>query len=334
MRLLLIRHGETVDNVAQIYAGTRDSPLTNHGALQALRLGSYLASANIRVSKIFSSDLQRAFKTAESIRLAQPTPLSETTKSKLLREQDFGSYEGKGFAERPRASDKRGQDAHLEYVRNDPDFKDMESKQSMILRVKTFVDSHLLDLLQKEADNDAVIIVAHGIILSYLWRDILRRFDQRNVLIAPDVMIADRGKGLQYLGGWSNTGYLELGVNRKAASTQISRKASVSEPEVSTAVLQTTNTHTPPESPTSQVTAEITDPVILNGLISMPLQASSNILTPPRPSSFQTLSLMVRAVNCQDHLRDLKKTRGGIGSIKYDEKQTTVDSFFKRRKLE
>ncbi|KAM3468559.1 hypothetical protein MY5147_007828, partial [Beauveria neobassiana] len=44
MRLLLIRHGETVDNVAGIFAGVRDSALTTHGVLQAGRLGGHLAA--------------------------------------------------------------------------------------------------------------------------------------------------------------------------------------------------------------------------------------------------------------------------------------------------
>jgi hypothetical protein len=45
------------------------------------------------------------------------------------------------------------------------------------------------------------------------------------------------------------------------------------------------------------------------------------------------MSLVVKAVNSQEHLKGLKKTRGGIGSSKHDEKQKTMDSFFKRQKL-
>lgn len=39
--------------------------------------------------------------------------------------------------------------------------------------------------------------------------------------------------------------------------------------------------------------------------------------------------LRIIAVNRVDHLQGLKKTRGGIGSAKFDNKQKTVDSFFK-----
>jgi hypothetical protein len=43
---------------------------------------------------------------------------------------------------------------------------------------------------------------------------------------------------------------------------------------------------------------------------------------------------VVNAVNSQEHLKGLKKTRGGIGNLKHDSNQQKVDSFFKKRKLE
>ena len=38
----------------------------------------------------------------------------------------------------------------------------------------------------------------------------------------------------------------------------------------------------------------------------------------------------VLAVNCQDHLRGVKRTRGGIGSARHDEGQKSIKTFFKR----
>jgi 2,3-bisphosphoglycerate-dependent phosphoglycerate mutase len=38
--------------------------------------------------------------------------------------------------------------------------------------------------------------------------------------------------------------------------------------------------------------------------------------------------ITVVGTNCVDHLKGLKKTRGGIGSSTFDAKQKTVDSFF------
>src|ERR1700759_2039622 len=64
MRLFLIRHGETVDNVAGLYAGTLDSALTNHGVEQANRLGEFFTQNEVIFSHIFASPLSRAFRTA------------------------------------------------------------------------------------------------------------------------------------------------------------------------------------------------------------------------------------------------------------------------------
>lgn len=62
----------------------------------------------------------------------------------------------------------------------------------------------------------------------------------------------------------------------------------------------------------------------------------SGILAPPIPSTRSLLSdgqdkvrLSVVSINNTDHLQGLRKTRGGIGSAKFDSKQKTMDSFFK-----
>ncbi|KAB8300976.1 hypothetical protein EYC80_002900 [Monilinia laxa] len=210
MRLLLVRHGETVDNVANVYAGHTDSALTNHGVLQANRLGIHLSAS--KISNVFSSDLQRAVKTAEAICAAQDSRTSlEVTKLKLLREQDFGYYEKKPFHQCLKDSKKTSKETYSEAHRTHPGFKDVESKGSMKGRMETFVKEHLMHLLDnndRNLDDHTVVIVAHGIILGQLWRVVLRQFNSKNVFIGPDVPNPERG--LENIGGWSNTGYLDL----------------------------------------------------------------------------------------------------------------------------
>jgi hypothetical protein len=99
MKLLLIRHGETVDNVAGLYAGVRNSALTVHGFEQANRLGDYISKTYPKATHIFASPLTRALKTAQAIQKAQNAhvdgdKLGITTVPDLI-EQDFGSSEGK-----------------------------------------------------------------------------------------------------------------------------------------------------------------------------------------------------------------------------------------------
>ncbi|KAF7905392.1 uncharacterized protein EAF01_005913 [Botrytis porri] len=323
MRLLLIRHGETVDNVANVYAGVTDSALTNHGALQANRLGTHLAAS--KVSRIFSSDLQRAVKTAEAIRVAQDNdPSFEVTKLELLREQDFGHYEKKPFHERSKDPNKTGKEVHSEAHRMDPGFKDVESKESMKKRMETFVNEHLMHLLnidQINMNDHTIVIVAHGIILNHLWRVILKRFNPKNVSIGPDVPRPERG--LEYLGGWSNTGYLDLDIKpvQEVSPFKVGSVPSVSDEQFN-----------------AQTSVELLKNKIDHSEISS-LNNQSNVedilklLNHAVDKVEVTMSLMIKSVNNVDHLKGLKKTRGGLGSLKHDSTQRTMDSFFKKRKL-
>lgn len=199
-------------------AGVRDSALTNHGALQTERLGSHLAAREIGFTRIFSSDLQRAFKTAEAIRTAQiaatddKSSLLTTIKVPLLREQDFGSFEGKHVS--TRSSHAKG--TYVDIAQAQPqridDFRDVETKEAMTARADEFIDKHLLPLLPaREVDEDHVVaVVSHGILLAVLWRSLLRRFSAGSVSFAPGIAPAGKAVSVEFLGGWSNTGYLEL----------------------------------------------------------------------------------------------------------------------------
>ncbi|QSZ31807.1 hypothetical protein DSL72_001376 [Monilinia vaccinii-corymbosi] len=322
MRLLLIRHGETVDNVANVYAGHTDSALTNHGALQANRLGTHLAAS--KISQIFSSDLQRAIKTAEAILEAQDNGTDlRVTELELLREQDFGYYEKRAFRERPKDSDKTGKETHFEAHQASSGFKDVESRKSMKERMETFVKLHLTRLLDNngESPNDhAIVIVAHGIILGHLWRVILRLFNPKNVSIGPDVPNPDRG--LEHLGAWSNTGYLDLDI-RSIQDVPLAKVGSAplldKEPNAQARVELSKDEMKHPDVPSLDVQSNPSKPV--------------KLLSDGLGNSQITMSLIVRSINNQDHLRGLKRTRGGIGSLKHDSSQRTMDSFFKKRKL-
>ncbi|TGJ85209.1 hypothetical protein E0Z10_g3557 [Xylaria hypoxylon] len=255
MRLLLVRHGESVDNVAGLYAGSRDSSLTNHGVLQAKRLGAHIASRRATIGPIrhlFASNLQRAYHTADAIveacQLQNGDPASLVTPSMIhiedLREKDFGSSEGKKFG--ARESDDGS-----------------ESPQSMRLRIDRFLDYHLNPIVDRlAAENATVVVVAHGIILNVLLKALLSRYVPKS----PSQLLGEQS-GSEYLAPWSNTGVLQ-------------------------ARLELVGSH---------------DSRQLHGA--------------------ETIHIMIEHINNVDHLQGLKKTRGGIGSAKFDSRQRTMDSF-------
>jgi broad specificity phosphatase PhoE len=84
-----VRHGQSTWNHEHRIQGQLDPPLSDEGRLQATRLGRRLAGR--RLAGFYSSDLKRAFETAELIgRVAgiEPTAVPE------LREIYLGEWEG------------------------------------------------------------------------------------------------------------------------------------------------------------------------------------------------------------------------------------------------
>ena len=246
---------------------------------------------------VYSSDLQRATKTATAIctwsHAAGADKLQVTVKE-VLREQDFGFYEGKPFYARPRDSHKSGKENHRSLHQNDPNCRDVESKGSMDSRMNTFLADTLLPLLFDEHEEENIVaVVSHGIILSHLWRCFLKLLPKHSVTLMAGLSVGQGGvTPLEYLGGWSNTGYLELDIKRRLS-----------------AAVEPTKSDPPLQPPMSQSVESDSLPKLYD------------------------YKVIIRTVNGKEHLQGLKRTKGGVGSSKFDEGQKSIDSFFKKQKM-
>jgi probable phosphoglycerate mutase len=92
----IIRHGETDWNLSGRWQGHTDVPLNALGRAQARRLAERLRAEHLRFDAIYSSDLLRAWETAQALATALgsvPRPLVE------LREIDVGAWSGLTRAE-------------------------------------------------------------------------------------------------------------------------------------------------------------------------------------------------------------------------------------------
>ena len=92
--MLLVRHGETEWNADEIFRGRADVNLNEKGIIQAKLLGEYLS--NSRLEAVYSSPLQRAVITAESI--ARPQSLSVRIEPALV-DLDYGEWQGMSLPE-------------------------------------------------------------------------------------------------------------------------------------------------------------------------------------------------------------------------------------------
>lgn len=97
LNIYLARHGQDEDNIAGILNGRRDKPLTQKGIEQAQDLAKKIKEAKISFDKVYSSPLQRAYKTAEII--ADVIDIDKPEKLHDLIERDFGIMTGKGIAQ-------------------------------------------------------------------------------------------------------------------------------------------------------------------------------------------------------------------------------------------
>ena len=92
-RILLVRHGESEGNVLGIFTGHSGYPLTEMGHKQAELTAAYIGKL-YQVDAVYSSDLPRAFQTAEHIAHVFELPVVTDCR---LREIRAGKWEKKSF---------------------------------------------------------------------------------------------------------------------------------------------------------------------------------------------------------------------------------------------
>jgi len=171
-RILLLRHGQSEDNVFNRLAGWSDSHLTDLGRAQAERAAQWIAES-FRPRVLFVSPLNRAQQTAEPLvrRTGLPPRLHED-----LRELHFGDLDGLTIPEIeerfPGAWPIAADEADLDYG-----FPNGEVRRAFYGRIRRAYDA-----IAEAHQGEAVVVVTHGGVISSLlshlatgdfrrWRD-------------------------------------------------------------------------------------------------------------------------------------------------------------------
>lgn len=157
MKLILVRHGQSEGNTAKVHQHP-DSPLSEHGRLQAHHAGKHLQ--NMKIDKMYSSTLPRAAETAAIIATHINNTIEHTP---LLREiQRPSEVVGKPHEDLPTKNIWSIITEHY----HDPSwhFSDEENFFDMKARVLSF-----LHHLQNHHTNENILVVTHGIFLRYLY---------------------------------------------------------------------------------------------------------------------------------------------------------------------
>lgn len=172
-----VRHGETYFNCFARLQGWSDTPLTEKGEVDAIRVGKNLAG--LKIDYLFSSDLKRAIDTARLLITQVPgAKMTAPTQEKCFRETFYGSFEGHSNEEGAIWASHLGQKrlrrigelinefgiekAHDLLKEADPAHLAEDSQQ---LTARSHV---AISFLQQLPDNKTVVVVSHGSFIQYL----------------------------------------------------------------------------------------------------------------------------------------------------------------------
>jgi len=137
--LYFCRHGQSVLNFQQTYAGQTNTPLTDLGRRQAKLAAEH--AKGLHIDLIVSSPLSRTLETAQIIAEILHYPTGDIITNDIFKERALGLLEGKPFSTGP-------EDSIL--------FPDIESEAAVLTRAQ----EGLRYLQSLEAET--VLLVGHG----------------------------------------------------------------------------------------------------------------------------------------------------------------------------
>ncbi|KAG8384411.1 hypothetical protein BUALT_Bualt04G0115200 [Buddleja alternifolia] len=151
--VIVIRHGETEWNTHRRIQGHLDVDLNDAGRQQAFAVADRL-SREPKISAVYSSDLKRAFDTAEII--AKGCGVLEVTKEPDLRERHLGDLQGVVFHE----AAKTNPEAHRAFTSNREDQEIPGGGESFNQLYERSTSA--LQRIAKKHKGERVVIVSHG----------------------------------------------------------------------------------------------------------------------------------------------------------------------------
>jgi len=171
IRLILVRHTMTDDDVSGRYSGQNDVMLNGAGLVQAERLAETI-ERRFPIHRILSSDLLRAKIVARLISLKTRAPIHCTS---ALREVHLGALAGSSKDE----FNRRIVSAHHRPNFDRYDYRDVggEEADQVADRCATDIDQHAFELVKSHPDIiPTLLIVSHPLAIQTLFVNRLRAF--------------------------------------------------------------------------------------------------------------------------------------------------------------
>ena len=216
-RLFLVRHGQTRQHKEKIFLGQTDISLSEEGINQARQAGEKLKKYDVLTDRIYTSDLSRAYETAEVIgkilddfHKATANGFHESqiyyVKDKGLREMSLGEWDGRFIseikAEYPDEYRKRGENLlAYKYGNESENFFDLQYRVMKSFGGILRLENHESKLLKEKEGGrylKDIVIVAHSgvmkVLLSNLYDTNLSEELKRSIPNGEIMMIDFTGK--------------------------------------------------------------------------------------------------------------------------------------------
>ncbi|WP_372391723.1 histidine phosphatase family protein [Xanthomonas sp. NCPPB 3582] len=159
MPLYFVRHGESLANEQNYFAGAQNSPLTPLGRRQARQAADVIRQRALRFDEVHVSTLERAQATAAIILDGAPNE-PRVIYSDALKERDFGIFAGKNKTLIKKSIGHRLFDACFHDASGAP--PDGEHWMDMYTRCRQYYDTVLAPL---DRQGKQVLVVAHKYIV-------------------------------------------------------------------------------------------------------------------------------------------------------------------------
>ena len=200
MKLVLVRHGESIWNKENIFKGWVDIGLSENGVEEAKRAGKVLKEKNYKFNICYTSILKRAIDTMDYI-FDEMNINPKIYKDYRLNERHYGALQGlnkkemadkvgeeqvkrwrRSLKERPPALNIEDQNHQI----NNPLFKDipkhlLPTTESLEDTMKRVIECYQQEIMPKLELNKRIIIVAHGNSLRALVA-YLEKLDEEEIL--------------------------------------------------------------------------------------------------------------------------------------------------------
>ena len=183
MKIYLVRHGETIENVQKINQGHLQGHLSEKGKKQARETAERLKKEKIDL--VYCSDLKRTRDTAAEIMNVIKAPIHYT---KELRELDIGVFSGTPYGTIKEYLQKNN-------IQDFPNFKP-EGGESLNEFQKRLCDFCNKLLIKHKTEN--ILLITHGGVIKNLLLHLLKLDDKYHKHISPEhasIIIVEVGEG-------------------------------------------------------------------------------------------------------------------------------------------